>query len=81
MNTPKFNDMRLGAQIASIYICLGKVEAIRFLREIKDGIGLAQAKSTIDHYIPNDRAAHAIIREYNDAKNATRPADTKPIDL
>lgn len=81
MERPTFNDARLGAQIASIYIALGKVEAIRFLKDIKREIGLAQAKNTIEYYIPNDRAAHDIIKEYNDAKDATAPTDTKPIIL
>lgn len=81
MNTPKFNDARLGAQIASIYILLGKVEAIRFLKDINREIGLAQAKNTIEYYIPNDRAAQDIIKEYNDAKDATASTNTKPIIL
>ena len=77
---PKFNDTRLGAQMASVYLMLGKVETIRFLKDIKRDLGLAQAKHTVELYIPNERTAHEIIKEYNDAKNGD-PIDIKPITL
>lgn len=69
MSRPKFKDLRLGAQLASAYLSLGKVEAIRLLRDLKPGESLASDHATINHYLPDQDAAESAIRDFKETQS------------